>query len=161
MIGRVLAALLLLQVPFHAQEEDRKPSPFPEKNAKSKPARSGVARNSRSPGAGRTAGRQPTRAGTADRTAPPALAEGQACFFTSNSDEFVAAHATYALGSRLKVTNLANGNSVEVRVVDRLPDSRRIVSVNIAAARKLGFYEAGVANVRVELLGQTAGVGER
>jgi rare lipoprotein A len=172
MVGRVLAALLLLQVPFYAQEEDRKPSPFPEKNAKPKSAKSGAAKDSHS-APGRASGRQPTRAGTADRTAAPAVDEGQACYFSpaaglpgdrtadSDAEEFLAAHGTYPPGSRLKVTNLANGRTVEVRVVDRLPDSRRIVSVSTAAAKRLGFYEAGVARVRVELVSQTAAADER
>jgi rare lipoprotein A len=62
----------------------------------------------------------------------------------------VAAHATYPLGSRARVTNLANGKSVEVEIVDRFPSTKRIINVSEEAARQLGFIQAGSAEVRVE-----------
>jgi rare lipoprotein A len=51
------------------------------------------------------------------------------------------------------VTNLANGQSVEVRINDRGPYGKgRIIDVSRAAARALGMVGSGVAQVQVELL---------
>jgi rare lipoprotein A len=64
-----------------------------------------------------------------------------------------AAHRTAPFGSRLKVTNLANGKTVVVRVNDRGPFVRgRIVDVSNAAAGQLGMIGRGVARVRVQKL---------
>ena len=63
----------------------------------------------------------------------------------------IAAHRTQPLGARLLVTNLGNGRSVTVVVVDRGPFIRpRILDVSTAAAEALGFRAAGVARVKVE-----------
>jgi rare lipoprotein A len=62
----------------------------------------------------------------------------------------VAAHATYPLGSFVKVTNLSNGKFVTVRIVGRFPVSSRIINDSKEAARLLGFIEAGTAEVRLE-----------
>ncbi len=64
-----------------------------------------------------------------------------------------AAHPTLPIGARVRVTNLANGRSVVVRITDRGPFRHgRIIDVSRRAARKLGFVQAGTARVRVELL---------
>jgi rare lipoprotein A len=68
-----------------------------------------------------------------------------------NKNAMTAAHRTAPFGSRLKVTNLANGRSVYVRVNDRGPFVRgRIVDVSLGAARQIGFHGRGVTRVRVE-----------
>jgi rare lipoprotein A len=68
-----------------------------------------------------------------------------------NHHGMTAAHRSAAFGSRLKVTNLANGRSVVVRVNDRGPFVRgRIVDVSAGAARQIGMHGRGVARVRVE-----------
>ena len=75
--------------------------------------------------------------------------KGEASFFAGA--ELVASHASYPLGSRVKVTNVANGKSVEVRIVGRFANSsRRIINVSESAARELDFIKAGTAEVRVE-----------
>jgi rare lipoprotein A len=57
------------------------------------------------------------------------------------------------LGSKAKVTNLTNGNSVEVKINDRGPFTEgRIIDLSRAAARALGILESGIALVRVELI---------
>ena len=67
--------------------------------------------------------------------------------------KFTAAHRTLPWGSIVKVTNLDNGKSVEVRINDRGPFSKgRIIDVSRAAARALGMVESGVSPVRMELL---------
>ena len=89
---------------------------------------------------------------------------GIACFFSSsanggltasgnrlNSEEFVAGHPRLPLGSWVRVRNLGNGQTVDVRIVDRLPESsKRVINLSEAAARKLGFIKAGTAEVELE-----------
>ena len=77
---------------------------------------------------------------------------------TANGEIFdprdtTAAHRTYAFGTVLRVTNLANGRSVVVRVNDRGPYiAGRILDLSEGAARKIGMIEKGVARVRIEVL---------
>lgn len=62
-----------------------------------------------------------------------------------------AAHATLPIPSYARVTNLANGRSVIVRVNDRGPfHSGRLIDLSYAAAHKLGYAGAGSASVEVE-----------
>jgi rare lipoprotein A len=64
-----------------------------------------------------------------------------------------AAHPTLPLPSRVRVTNLENGKSIELRVNDRGPFvDDRLIDLSQAAARELGFEEKGLALVRVEFL---------
>jgi rare lipoprotein A len=68
-----------------------------------------------------------------------------------DSEALTAAHRKYALGTKLKVTNLANSKSVIVRVNDRGPFTKgRDLSVTRRAARELGFLKEGIAKVRME-----------
>jgi rare lipoprotein A len=61
------------------------------------------------------------------------------------------AHKTLPIPSYAKVTNLANGRSVVVRINDRGPfHSERLIDLSYAAAYKLGFASAGSARVEVE-----------
>jgi rare lipoprotein A len=72
-----------------------------------------------------------------------------------------AAHPTLPIPSYVRVTNLANGRSVVVRINDRGPfRSARIIDVSYVAAHKLGFIQAGQAQVEVEAIlpGRTAGL---
>ena len=67
--------------------------------------------------------------------------------------KFTAAHRSLPWGSIVKLTNLANGKSVEVRINDRGPFGKgRIIDVSRAAASVLGMVESGVTRVQVELL---------
>ena len=64
-----------------------------------------------------------------------------------------AAHASLPFGSKVKVTNLANGKSVEVEINDRGPFAEhRIIDVSRAAAQALDMKKSGTTTVRVELL---------
>ncbi|HEY0724884.1 MAG TPA: septal ring lytic transglycosylase RlpA family protein, partial [Pyrinomonadaceae bacterium] len=64
---------------------------------------------------------------------------------------FTAAHPSLPFGSKVKVTNLANGKSVEVVITDRGPSSgNRIIDLSQAAAKVLEMIDSGTANVRVE-----------
>lgn len=70
-----------------------------------------------------------------------------------NPDDLTAAHRTLAFGSRVAVTNLANGQEVIVRVNDRGPWGKaRIVDISYAAAKQIGMHRSGTAKVRLELL---------
>lgn len=76
-----------------------------------------------------------------------------------NMYAFTAAHKLLPLGTSVRVVNLDNGRSVNVRVNDRGPFVRgRIIDVSRAAAVKLDMLNTGTARVRVETLGAVAGV---
>ena len=65
-----------------------------------------------------------------------------------------AAHRTLPFGTRVRVTAVKTGRSVEVRINDRGPfgSKRRIIDLSEGAARKLGIIDAGIADVTVEVL---------
>lgn len=63
------------------------------------------------------------------------------------------AHKTLPLPCLVKVTNLENGRSVKIRINDRGPFiSGRLLDVTPRAAKKLGFYDQGLTNTRVEVI---------
>ncbi len=67
--------------------------------------------------------------------------------------ELTAAHPTLPFGTRLRVTNVATGRSVTVRVNDRGPYvPGRIVDVSYSAAQSLGMVGQGVANVKLDVV---------
>ena len=71
-----------------------------------------------------------------------------------------AAHPTLPIPSYARVTNLANGRSVVVRVNDRGPfRSGRVIDLSYAAAYKLGYTGAGSAEVEVESIVPAARAG--
>lgn len=70
-----------------------------------------------------------------------------------DKERISAAHPTLPLPSRVQVTNLENGRTVELRVNDRGPFvDDRLIDLSQAAARELGFEEQGLARVRVRFL---------
>lgn len=70
-----------------------------------------------------------------------------------NPNALTAAHRTLPLGTRLKVTNVANGRSVIVRINDRGPFVRsRLIDVSLGAAREINMVRSGKAQVRLELV---------
>jgi rare lipoprotein A len=72
-----------------------------------------------------------------------------------------AAHPTLPIPSYARVTSVANGRSVVVRINDRGPfHSARIIDLSYAAAHKLGFIQAGAAQVELESIvpGKRAGL---
>ena len=65
-----------------------------------------------------------------------------------------AAHPTLPLPSYVRVTNLANGHSLIVRVNDRGPyTGGRLIDLSSAAARELGFRDVGLTRARVRYVG--------
>jgi rare lipoprotein A len=66
---------------------------------------------------------------------------------------FTAAHRTLPLGTRVRVTNIANGRSVIVRVNDRGPFVHsRLIDVSLGAAREIQMVRSGKAQVRLEIV---------
>jgi rare lipoprotein A len=70
-----------------------------------------------------------------------------------NPRQLTAAHRTLPFGTRVRVTNTRNGNSVIVRINDRGPFiGGRVIDVSTAAAQQLGMIGSGVASVKLEVL---------
>lgn len=68
-------------------------------------------------------------------------------------NQLTAAHPSLSMGTRLLVTNLKNGRSVNVRVNDRGPTVHsRILDLSYAAAKELGAVGDGVIPVRIRVL---------
>ena len=64
-----------------------------------------------------------------------------------------AAHTVLPIPSYARVTNLANGKSVIVRINDRGPfHADRLIDLSYAAAYKLGYVGSGSAKVEVEAI---------
>jgi rare lipoprotein A len=93
----------------------------------------------------------------------PTASHGVASFYTEgtqtasgekfNTHELTAAHPTLPFGTRLRVTNVATGKSVTVRVNDRGPYvAGRVVDVSYSAAESLGMVGKGVANVKLDVV---------
>jgi rare lipoprotein A len=74
-----------------------------------------------------------------------------------NMYDFSCAHRTLPFGTRLAVTNPANGRSTEVVVNDRGPfvDGRDI-DLSYAAAKEIGLIGPGTGRVRLRYLGRDA-----
>lgn len=68
-------------------------------------------------------------------------------------NKLTAAHKTLPFGTKIKVTNVANDQSVEVTVNDRGPYvENRIIDLSKSAAEKLGFINQGIADVKIEVI---------
>jgi rare lipoprotein A len=68
-------------------------------------------------------------------------------------EKMVAAHRTLPFHTWVRVVNLANDRSVELRIIDRGPFvDGRIIDVSHAAARELAMIGPGTAKVRVEII---------
>jgi rare lipoprotein A len=82
---------------------------------------------------------------------PQALASGGR--FDPNA--MTAAHKTLPFGTRVRVTHLGNGRSVEVKINDRGPFiAGRIIDLSKGAAGIIGMTGQGIARVAVEVLGR-------
>ncbi|MDR6954441.1 rare lipoprotein A [Ancylobacter sp. 3268] len=94
----------------------------------------------------------------ATATKKPTASSGMASYYgyggrTANGERhnaraLTAAHRSLPFGTKVRVTNTANGRSVVVRINDRGPFIRgRVIDVSTAAAESLGFRQRGVARV--------------
>jgi rare lipoprotein A len=71
--------------------------------------------------------------------------------------KLVAAHRSLPFGTRVRVTNLENGRSVDVRIIDRGPYGQNfregtIIDLSRAAATRLEMVEDGQVRVKVRIL---------
>ena len=65
-------------------------------------------------------------------------------------DGISAAHKTLPFGTRVKVTHLASGRSIVVRINDRGPFIKgRIIDLSRGAAGQLGIKGSGLARVKI------------
>ena len=80
--------------------------------------------------------------------------ETMACGGKYRPRKMVAAHRKLPCGTRIRVRNRGNGRAVVLTVKDRGPygDKGTIVDVSRRAARKLRFFDAGRAKVRLTVL---------
>jgi rare lipoprotein A len=89
--------------------------------------------------------------------------QGVASFYTEgqqtasgekfDTHDLTAAHPTLPFGTRLRVTNVATGRSVTVRVNDRGPYvPGRVVDVSHSAADALGMVESGITKVKLDVV---------
>jgi len=89
--------------------------------------------------------------------------QGVASFYTEgqrtasgekfDTNDLTAAHPTLPFGTRLRVTNVATGRSVTVRVNDRGPFvPGRVVDVSYSAAETLGMVGGGIAKVKLDVV---------
>lgn len=70
-----------------------------------------------------------------------------------NWHKMTAANRTLPFGTVLRVTDLATGESVKVRINDRGPFwPRRIIDLSAGAARRIGLYRQGLGTVRLRIL---------
>lgn len=97
---------------------------------------------------------------------PGSVQEGQASYYAHkfhgrqtasgeiyDENQMTAAHKTLPFGTRVRVTNLANGKKAIVRINDRGPFVKgRIIDLSYQAAGELDCITQGVVGVRVEVL---------
>ena len=94
------------------------------------------------------------------------IQEGKASYYadrfegglTANGEKYkhnkmTAAHKTLPFGTIVKVTNIKNSKSVEVRINDRGPFVEgRIIDLSKSAAEELDFVNDGLAEVKIEII---------
>jgi rare lipoprotein A len=74
------------------------------------------------------------------------------------ASRLTAAHKTLPFGTKVRVTNLANNESVVVTINDRGPFVEgRIIDVSKSAAERLSFFNQGTAEVKLEIVDATDG----
>ena len=72
-------------------------------------------------------------------------------------EKLTAAHKTLPFGTWVRVTNLSNNKTVEVRITDRGPFiAGRIIDLSHAAAREVELIGPGVAQVRIDIVNAPA-----
>jgi peptidoglycan lytic transglycosylase len=72
-----------------------------------------------------------------------------------DQDAMTAAHPSLPFGTRVRVTRLATGRSVVVRINDRGPYvEHRVIDLSRAAGAALGLMRPGIAPVRLEIVGR-------
>lgn len=100
-----------------------------------------------------SAERGPSQTGIASWYGPGFHGRPTASGVIYNQNDLTAAHQTLPLGTRVMVTNLNNGRSIEVNITDRGPFAKgRIIDLSYAAARTLGMIGPGTIPARLEVI---------
>lgn len=148
--GLVFVALALTTGCHHQKHRAYAPPPPPLRTQSSvRPSEPDVTRHDREPIPAPAGRPEFTETGLASWYGPSGrrAADGSAYDGTG----MTAAHKTLPLGTVARVTNLANGESVVVRITDRGPFSHgRILDLSENAAKKIDLYRMGVAQVKIE-----------
>jgi len=139
-----------------APEEEPEATPPPARKKEAAPAKKERAAKERA--------KDRTTSAAGKPSAKRATAYGLASFYnhrnarTANGEKFdprelTAAHRTLPFGTRVRVTELASGRSVTVRINDRGPFvAGRIVDVSKSAAEELGIVKRGIARVKLDIV---------
>ena len=111
----------------------------------------------RKPGAAKDNKARTTRTGLATYYGKGLHGKKTASGEVFDKTEMVAAHPSYPPGTRAMVTNLRNGLSQEVRIIDRGPALEHqhqgvIIDVSEGVANRLEFRRKGKTRVKVEVL---------
>jgi rare lipoprotein A len=107
----------------------------------------------------------PVPGGRPEPVAAPKALHGLASYYgrgelTAAGERFdptamTAAHRSLPFGTRVRVIRVDNGDSVIVRINDRGPFTPgRVIDLSERAAQNLGMTGTGLADVRLEVLGQ-------
>jgi peptidoglycan lytic transglycosylase len=110
-----------------------------------------------SPGIVMTSHHGRVQLGSATYLAPSFHGNESASGETFDERKLIAAHRTLPFGSEVRVTNLENGRSVKVRIIDRGPYGRNyrrgtIIDLSRAAATRLRMIRHGKVPVKVVVL---------
>lgn len=74
-----------------------------------------------------------------------------------SNTKYTAACNQYPLGTYLKVTNVKNGSVIFVKVNDRIGHPKRIIDLSHRAASDLKFVNAGLTDVKLEVVDASTG----
>lgn len=100
-----------------------------------------------------------TEEGVASWYGPPYHGRAAADGEIYDMETFVAAHREMPFNTWLRVTNLANAKTVDVRIIDRGPFVRgRIIDLSKAAARQIDLLGPGTGRVRLEVIAAPADI---
>ena len=70
-----------------------------------------------------------------------------------NQNALTAAHRHLPIGTKVLVTNVSNGKSVEVRINDRGPYIKgRVIDLSKAAAERVGMIQPGTASIQIRII---------
>jgi peptidoglycan lytic transglycosylase len=95
----------------------------------------------------------PSQVGVASWYGPECQGNVTASGALFNQDALTCAHRELPLGTKIKVTNLLNQRTLVLKVNDRGPvPHNRVLDVSMGAAKRLGFFRAGVTPIRIQVL---------
>ena len=66
--------------------------------------------------------------------------------------ELLGRHKTLPIPSMVKITNLENGLSINIKIIDRHNDNQQLIQVSRKVGQLLGFYKDKIATVKVDII---------